>query len=270
MTTKPGAQQLAIGTILLAQCLASTSMAAEPSPTGLRIHYLQVASIAEPFQIDKDGESTGGIITDIVNKLFEGDEIVVETHVFPVKRLYHWAENTQGQLWIAYDSPAWNSMGQWGSLIDVPLFPVHHKSLQCLPQDDAPLQPLSGGSWLIIKNFDYPELTRMASEGQLTLIPVESYQQGIDLITTRRVSGFVEMDIRLRYHLARSGHDLTCYRFAELDKVIPPYPIQLSLSNQAPETLRQRLRARLAALVADGTVGQIIRRYTEQHASLKP
>jgi polar amino acid transport system substrate-binding protein len=222
-----------------------------------------VENIASPFQLTRQSLSQGGIITDIVHEIFQGDEYQLEARVFPIKRLYKTLEDGLEGNWISYDAKAWNSLSRWGNLIDLPLFQVKHSLLTCesAPKAIHSDDDLKSLNIAVLKNFRYPEMETLANQHRLTLYPVSDYTSGFQLVRLKRISGFVEMDIRLRYHLLAFKPKAKCLHLINMDKIIAPYNIYLSLSKSASPQLIAFIKNRLEVMKAKGRIKAIIHQY---------
>ncbi|OZG73352.1 hypothetical protein BTA51_09980 [Hahella sp. CCB-MM4] len=228
-----------------------------------RINYLVVEDLATPFQIASTGVHKGGIISDIVDEVFSDSDYEIKAVTYPVKRLHLFVRESNPGLWITYDAKVWNSMADVGHMIDAPLFTVKHSFLTCSPPvvpftDDAALY---GAQIAILDNFDYPELEQLASNGRLTLVPVENYQRGFNLVTAHRVSGFVEMEIRLKYNLKKYDTRADCLTFLDFSPIIAPYDIYLVVSNTASPDTIQFIRERILHMRESGEIKAILGRY---------
>jgi polar amino acid transport system substrate-binding protein len=228
-----------------------------------QLNYLVVDSIASPFQITQAGISKGGIITDIVNELFQDSSYQLNTKVFPIKRIYKTLEVGMKEIWIAYDAKPWKSLSYWGNFIHIPLFSIKHSLLTCsdsLKRIDS-ADSLEASTLAVLKNFRYPELKTLQKQHRLALYPVSDYVSGFHMVQLKRLSGFVEMDVRLRYNLANFKPKAPCFRFLNMDKIIAPYDIYLSVSKSASTKLKTFIKTGLLSLQNNGKIKAIIHRY---------
>lgn len=233
-----------------------------------KVNYLVVSGIAVPFQINEERNSTGGIISDIVTDIFRETHYNIVPLVASPKRISKLISEHQNHPWITYDAKVWNATAPHGELIDVPLFNAHHSYLTCDEKQKEIRTPedLRKKRISILSTFNYPELNQLERNLELILSPVRSYHQGFIMASHGRTDGFVEMDIRLRYNLAaiRQPEDKLeeCFRFLNMDAVIPPYPIYLSVDRDADEALKALIKKRLIQLKQDGHIQDIVKRYT--------
>ncbi|ABC30584.1 conserved hypothetical protein [Hahella chejuensis KCTC 2396] len=236
-------------------------------PPSVEINYYIVEDLASPFQIASEGVSNGGLITDLVEIIFRDTPLRVVPKPLPVNRLHRIIrENTQS-VWLSYDAKVWNSLADVGDFVEEPLFTVNHALLTChdQPRSIETEADLFGMTLAILDNFSYPELRLLEERGSLTLTSVEKYEQGFRLAAARRVDGFVEMEIRLRYNLTQENETSSdCYQFLNMDAVIPPYEIYLSLSKQASPELRNMVTQRVRQLKTSEDYRQVFTRYMDR------
>ncbi len=241
----------------------AASSAAETDKT---INYLVVEDLSMPFQIAQDGQHLGGIISDVATEVFRNSDYHLEPRTFPIKRLHRFVREGDSGVWLGYDAKVWHSLSDMGDYIEPSLFPVKYSLTTCyieLTKVDNP-NSIRGAQFAILDNFLYPELDRLSQNKLLTLIPVESYTRGFILTTAKRVTGFVEMDIRLKYNFNRLLQPSGCTKFVDFSAIIKAFDIYLILSKNAPEEIRQFITRQVTKLKSDGTINAILKRYATQ------
>ncbi|WP_097460740.1 substrate-binding periplasmic protein [Mangrovitalea sediminis] len=231
------------------------------------INYLVVQSRSEPFQVANAGKSAGGIITDIVQAVFAGSAYDLRVRVLPVNRLIFTVNKGVFNNWVAYDAKPWPHLKRRELLINEPLFRVHHVALTC--RRDFPklssLRDLAGLQLAVLKHFDYLGLDKARQAGLVREVGVSDYESGIRMAALGRVDGFVEMDIRLRYHLKHwKGQRPTCLHRVDFSAIIPDYDIYLAVDRNMPSEDRRFISERLSVLKANGTIDRIVERYLGQ------
>ena len=229
------------------------------------VHYLIVEDIAEPFQIANNGQSKGGVVSDIVDEIFAGSSYTLIHHSLPLNRLYSVIETGKFKTWIVYDAKVWNSLKRWRQLVDEPLFPVSHTYLTCRqasPMQINSVNDIKQKRIAIIKGFDYPELDELKKKNQLELVSVSNYVQGINLAALSRVDGFVEMDLRVRFTIKTASIDQPCLQFVDMSHIIPDYSIYLSTDKNDTSGINGFASKRLKELKKNGVITEILKRYT--------
>ncbi|MFD2231258.1 substrate-binding periplasmic protein [Alkalimarinus sediminis] len=233
---------------------------------GEEVNYLIVEDLSVPFQVTEQGESKGGIITDIVDEVFKDSSYTVKHHVLPLNRLYKMIESRELQNWIAYDAKAWNSLSQWGEFVPEPLFSVNHTYLTC--KENPPLHfesadDINNQKIATIRGFINPELSELEKNDKLSLVPVDEYLQGINLAALSRVDGFVEMELRIRFNMQRESINEPCLKFVDMSQIIPAYSIYFSTDKHNNTGLNQFVNNRIKTLKGTGKIDQMMGQYTQ-------
>lgn len=244
---------------LLSVLFCATGLAADESRS-LVVNYLVVDEKVRPFQIVDHGESRGGIVTDIVHEIFAGSVYQVNSMVLPVNRIGHSVREGLVENWIAFDSPVWDSFGEYGEMLPDPLFTTHHIILTCsdsLREPVSSVADLSGLALVTLSNFKYLALDDAASKGVFSSLPVDRFDAGFALVGLGRADGFVEMAARLRYNLEAYRGDKGCMREVSISSVIPDYQVHLSIARELPEEVAQLVRQRLSEMAKSGRLRQI-------------
>lgn len=229
------------------------------------VNYLVVEEKTQPFQIvSEEGHSRGGIISDIVEAVFEGPAFAVKHHVMPVNRVQQSVADLKVHHWISFGSPVWTSFGEMGERVGVPLFETRHVLMTCspdVPSEIDSVDDLAGLSIVTLRHFDYLGLNEAVEEGLVRLIPVDRYTAGLELVRVGSVDGFIEMVSRLRYQRTQLEGDHSCIREVDASAIIPNYPIHLYLDRRWPTTVKQFIAKRLEEMAAAGELEQIFNRY---------
>lgn len=229
------------------------------------VNYLVVEDKTRPFQIVENGESDGGIVSDIVDAIFAGSDYTVNPMVYPVNRLRQVVADDEVHNWIAYDAVPWKTFGNRGLFVEEPILRTHHVMLTCrqnIPEHILDVSDLQDLSVVTLRNFEYPSLDTAASQGHLRQIPIDRYEAGIKLVSLGRADGFVEMEARLRYHI-RSMPEAgsACLRWLDFSAVIPDFPLYLVIDINWPPEFREFVRNRIVELRQSGELTQIRARY---------
>ncbi len=228
-----------------------------------QIDYLVVENLAQPFQINDRHISNGGIISDIVDLIFADSHYDVVHKVFPVKRITRMVETKKVKNWITYDAKVWNAMSEWGNFVEEPLFSVNHTYLTCYhqPEQINNGKDLKGMDINILEGFDYPELNALKQKELIKLFPVRSYLRAFNLVELKRISAFVEMEFRIRFHLLRNQINSGCFRFVDMSKIIPAYNIFLTIDKNSDKKLKNFVESRLRELKKAGELERIYNHY---------
>lgn len=237
------------------------------SIAGETVTYLIVEDKSRPFQIVVNGKSAGGIVSEMVDAIFQGSRYSVKHQVYPVNRLRQVVADDKVAGWIAYEAVQWHTFGNRGLMIEEPLFETHHVMLTCrqdIPDPLTSLADLKGMKILTLRNFSYPELGKAASDEGIKELPIDRYDAGIDLVRMGRADGFVEMQSRLSYHVAEAlagESSASCLRMVDFSRIIPDYPIYLSVDMRWSRGFRDFVAQRIRELRQSGELAAIQRRY---------
>lgn len=244
-----------------------SSLVFEAMPVGAEtVNYLVLSGIARPFQIEKDDTSRGGIITEIVEDIFRDSEYTLMSKVFPIARLHHEVNKKAISDWVSYDAKVWNSFGENGVLIDVPLFEVTHSILTCNEhvKHIAAVSDISGWKIATLADFRYLQLDELAKKGAVELVPVNDYVPGILLSEYSRVDGFVEMSIRLKYNVKALAKKSDCQRYVDFSVIIPPYSIYLVVDKNMPVAIKQFISRRLTEMQQSAQLSRIFNKWNRE------
>lgn len=240
---------------------------ADNSSADQTVNYLVVDQNTVPFQIVRNGKSHGGIVSDIVAAIFEGSRYRLVPKVLPVNRLRLTVAEEKVDHWVAFDSPAWNSLGDKGEMLPQSLFRTRHIMLTCsamVPDPISTVDDLRGLSIVTLRHFNYLSLDRAGEQGLVRPISVERYGVGLKLVSLGRADGFIEMRSRLQFHLERFDGDGRCFRAIDVSRVIPDYEIHLSVDRRWPDEFKKMVTRRLEVLDRSGALERIRQRYVSE------
>nr|WP_255376128.1 MULTISPECIES: transporter substrate-binding domain-containing protein [unclassified Oleiphilus] len=136
---------------------------------------------------------------------------------------------------------------------------VHHSVLHCGAFRD--FEELEAYEIAIIKDFRYPGLNKHASEFSLELTEVKSYEQGLELVDLERVDSFIEMDLRLSYHVSQQP-DQKRTTLTYIDDIEPPYAIKLKVNQNMPQSRVNKLKRAYQKLHESGFIQETIEKHT--------
>ncbi|WP_394208909.1 amino acid ABC transporter [Enterovibrio calviensis] len=231
--------------------------------TAWTLDYYVVQDQAEPLQIQEEGQNHRGIITDVLYKALEGTSHQVRIHTYPFNRMLAELTESQKQNWVTYGSPLWGGM-QAANLSSLPLFEVEHSILSnannVLPYDNP--DDLDGKIAVLLFGFDYPGLDAKIHKGVVSEVRVKNYDAAFRVVDRLKgTGGFVEMDIRLKYHLKRLGFTPDDYNLRKISNLIPNYSIHLAYSPGIDPEIQRFLNMRLAQLVENNEISMIVDKY---------
>ncbi|OEF48263.1 amino acid ABC transporter [Enterovibrio norvegicus] len=227
------------------------------------LDYYVVQDQAEPFQIQDKGTNHHGIITDILYKALEGSKYTLDIHTYPFNRMMAEMSSNQHRNWVTYGSPLWGDM-QSANLSIQPIFDVEHSILSSTNSTFTYKNPedLDGKVAVLLLGFNYPGLDGEIESGALSEVRVKNHQSAFRVVNRLKdIGGFVEMDLRLQYHLKRLGFTNKDYKLESISNVIPNYGIHIAFSPGIDHEIKEFIDNRLEEMVKKNEIEVIIAKY---------
>ncbi|WP_035024264.1 type 2 periplasmic-binding domain-containing protein [Enterovibrio calviensis] len=247
---------------LLPLCCSTGLIISSPTVADTLDYYV-VQDQSEPLQIQDEGQNHRGIITDVLVKALEGSDHELAIHTYPFNRMVLQLTDNQDKNWITYGSPQWGGM-QSANLSSSPLFEVKH-SIVSNTNDGLPYQlphDLNGKIAVLLFGFDYPGLDAKIKKGEVSEVRVKNYDAAFRVVDRlKNTGGFVEMDIRLKYHLKRLGFTDQDYQLHQVSNLIPNYNIHLAYSPNIDPEIKQYIDQRLLQMNENNEINSIINKY---------
>lgn len=247
----------------LISILAALFMFTQATAQATTVNYYVISEQAKPFQIEEQGQNHSGIITDIVEEIFAGSDHSIEFHTFPFNRMITTLESGGASNWLTYGSPNWGSV-QSENLSKEPVYTVKHVLVSSgkEPVQFSKMQDIEGASVVLLRGFDYPNLTPYFKDGLVNEMRVKDYQAAYRVIErTPGEAVFVEMESRVIYNINQLGLAKSKFAITSFSSVIPDYSIYLALSPDMDKDLQKYINQRLAQLKAEGKIADIISKY---------
>ncbi|WP_407334315.1 amino acid ABC transporter [Enterovibrio sp. 27052020O] len=242
---------------ILAGLLLSTNAAA------WTLDYYVVQDQAEPLQIQDNGKQHRGIVTDILYKALEGTTHELRIHTYPFNRMIVEMTQNQDTNWVSYGSPLWGDM-QAANLSSQPLFEVEHSIVSnaknVLPYHSP--NDLDGKIAVLLFGFNYPGLDTKIDKGEVSEVRVKNHAAAFRVVDRLKDTGFfVEMDIRIKYHLKRLGFTNKDYTLQTMNNLIPNYNIHLAYAPGIDPAISNFLDMRLKQMAQNNEIKPIIDSY---------
>ncbi|MGF1740522.1 transporter substrate-binding domain-containing protein [Vibrio profundum] len=227
------------------------------------INYYVISKQAQPFQIEEKAKNHSGIVTDVVNAIFEKGDYDIAYHTYPFNRMISILESGGERNWITYGSPDWGSV-QAENLSELPIYTVRHALVMSKTGEFEfeGMQSLNGKGVVLLHGFDYPQLAPYISSGEVEEIRVKNYKSAFKVVArTPGDTAFIEMSSRVKYNLDKLALNSRNYSIQAFSQVIPDYKIYLAFDKNMDPTLQSYINQRLAELKASGDLDNIISKY---------
>ncbi|MGF1752671.1 transporter substrate-binding domain-containing protein [Vibrio makurazakiensis] len=246
-----------IFTSILSALFSGTSIANE------KIHYYVIEKQAQPFQIETGGDTHKGIVTDIVQAVFQDSSYEINYHTYPFNRMITLLEARDEENWITYGSPSWGNI-QAENLSDIPIYNVKHSLLSSSqkPFNFEETDDLNNKAVVLLLGFEYPNLEPLIKKGSVEELRVKDYTAAFRVL--QRIPGdtvFVEMESRMKYNLQKQNLDPDAFLLQSFSSVIPDYPIHLAFDPKMDAKLQSFINQRLKTLQSSGELETIISNY---------
>ncbi|KXF82472.1 amino acid ABC transporter [Enterovibrio coralii] len=245
---------------LLTLFIATTFSALSQADT---LDYYVVQNQSEPLQIQDAGENHRGIVTDIVNKALKGSKYELAIHTYPFNRMIAELAKHQQENWITYGSPLWGDM-QAANLSEYPILEVEHSILSGAQSsfDYKNTDDLQDKVAILLFGFDYPGLDKKIKSGDVSEIRVKNYDSAFRVVDRLKgTAGFVEMDLRLQYHLKRLGFTQEDYKLQKISNMIPSYQIHLAYSPGMDPEIKAYIDQRIKEMKDNNELQEIVANY---------
>ncbi len=251
-------------------CLFVSAAANEELPlpqVPAALTYFVIEQQAQPLQIESQGRSHGGIVSDIVFQLANDLSLPIKVVVLPFKRMVLEMKKAENKNWLAYGSPAWRKDSrvnvQSNCLFPQPILSVTHSLITRSDHqaDINSVQALFDQRVITLHGYSYPVLAGYFAKGVIHKLDVKSLESAFRAVAAKRGVGFVGMDIRVIHSFASGELSPSDFKFHDLSFLIPEYPIHLSHDCNMDNRLRLAIAKRYRALINEGAVDVVLERY---------
>jgi polar amino acid transport system substrate-binding protein len=234
-----------------------------------KVTYLILAETVEPIMIVRDGDPmAGGIMTDIVQLIFESSEHAVEPLVLPWQRMK--VEFTQRDDWITHGFPESFEAKNSYERSDLPAFPFNHTAVTLKDRDISikTLADLEGLTLILVENFQYPLLDDyidQASRGETTepigVLRAFSPRGALEMLRHGRGDVVIDWHARSVYNLSAAGLLIEDVEFHDATHIVPTKNIHLIFSRQQPEEIKALINQRMRVLTDSGKLNELVEKY---------
>jgi hypothetical protein len=233
------------------------------------VSYFVLAQTVEPLMIVRNGDPmAGGLFTDILKKVFENSEYVIEPTVMPWQRMKE--EFKRSDNWVTYGFREGFEDDIPFELSNTPIFPFNHVGATLAGSNVSTMkaEDLFGRTVILVENFHYPGLdsfltnpTSGTGSGQIQSVRAFDTSGSLQMLKHRRGDAVFDWPLRLVHNLPKAGMKLDEIRFQDASAIIPTRDMYFAYSPNWSESFKQFVDDRLKSLKADGTLDVILRKY---------
>ena len=240
-----------------------------PSRAQTPVSYFVLAQTVEPLMIVRNGDPmAGGLFTDILKKVFENSEYVIEPTVMPWQRMKE--EFRRSSNWVTYGFREGFESGIPFELASIPIFPFNHVTATLADSNMTVRNPedLFGRTVILVENFHYPGLdkyltnpTEGTGTGKIQSVRAFDIKGTLQMLKHRRGEAVFDWGPRLIHNLPEANMKRDEIRFQDASAIIPTKDMYFAYSPNWPDSFKKFVHYRLELLKADGTLDAILRKY---------
>jgi hypothetical protein len=240
-----------------------------PTRAQTPVSYFVLAQTVEPLMIVRNGDPmAGGLFTDILKKVFENSEYVIEPTVMPWQRMKE--EFRRSNNWVTYGFQEGFESDIPFELASIPIFPFNHVAATLADNRIVVRKPgdLFGRTVILVENFHYPGLdkyltnpTAGTGSGKIQSVRAFDIKGTLQMLKHRRGDVVFDWGLRLIHNLPEANMKRDEIRFQDASGIIPTRDMYFAYSPNWPESFKQFVHHRLKLLKADGTLDGILRKY---------
>jgi ABC-type amino acid transport substrate-binding protein len=234
-----------------------------------RISYLVLAETVEPIMIVRDGDPmAGGLMTEIVQLIFEGSDYVVEPMVLPWQRMKDEFRNSDN--WIVHGFPESFGSDEQAELSSHPIFPFNHSAVTLKGSriNINSLDDLDNRTLILVENFQYAvlddHLAKSAdgeSAGRIGVVRAFTPRGTLEMLRHRRGDVVIDWEARIIYNLQSAGLSLDDVEFHDATEIVPTENMHLVFSARQSDEFRDFINARIKSLSENGQLYGLAEKY---------
>lgn len=258
----------------LTTILLLAAMLALPQPllaqSKEKISYLILGGTVEPLMISKPGDPmAGGIITEIVEHIFNESGYEIVPKVMPWKRMV--VEMRTAKDWINYGFEVGNEPDISLEFSEMAVMEFNHVAITLKSNhfDIDKVSDVADRTAILVENFHYPGLDPhldkpIVGKGGGSIKTVRAFTPKGTLLMLQHGRGDVVFGFhaRMLYNLGETDLQLNDIRFQDASSIIPSQPLYLTMSSFLAPELKKLINEGLKRLISNGTLEQILRKYS--------
>jgi len=234
-----------------------------------RVTYLILAETVEPIMIVREGDPmAGGIMTEIVQLIFENSDFVIEPLVLPWQRMK--TEFKQRDDWVTHGFPASFGSETPYEMSVLPVFPFNHSAVTLKDSGITiqDLEDLDNRTLILVENFQYPGLDEyidMAStrgtNGSVGVLRAFSPKGALEMLRHGRGDVVVDWQARIIYNLPAARLEFTDVQFQDATRIVPTKNMHLIFSPRQSDKFRTLVNSRIKTLTDSGQLYDLVKKY---------
>ena len=260
--------------VIVPQLLAISALSAllcGTAVTAERVTYLIFAETVEPIMIVRDGDPmAGGIMTEIVQLIFDDSDYVVEPMVLPWQRMI--TEFSNRDDWVVHGIPGSFGPDMPHDMSDLPIFPFNHTAVTLKESGISirSLEDLMDRTLILVENFHYAGLddylASVASsemDGNISVIRAFTPSGSLEMLRHKRGDVVVDWQARIIYNLPKAGLAFEDVEFHDATEIVPTQNVHLAFSPRQSDDFRTFVNDRIKTLTESGQLLELVEKYYE-------
>lgn len=234
-----------------------------------RVTYMVLADTVEPIMIVRDGDPmAGGLMTEIVELVFENSDYVIAPRVLPWQRMR--AEFEQSDDWVVHGIP-----GSFGDdvayeMSELPIFPFNHVAVTMKGSgiNIKDIHDLHKRTLILIENFHYAKLDdHLAQAGDdvdgntIGVLRSFSPSGSLDMLRHGRGDIVIDWQARIIHNLDAAGLNFDDVEFHDATSIVPTENVYLAFSARQSDEFRNFVNGRIRVLTDSGQLADLVRKY---------
>ena len=240
-------------TLMLAGIFSIFVFGSYPARAEIPVSYFVLAQTVEPLMIVRNGDPmAGGLFTDILNKVFENSEYVIEPTVMPWQRMKE--EFKRSNNWVTYGFRDGFENDIPFELASISIFPFNHVAATLTDNNISVVKPedLFGRTVILVENFHYPGLdkyltnpTAGTGSGKIQSVRAFDIKGTLQMLKHRRGDAVFDWGPRLIHNLTEAGMNRDEIRFQDASGIIPLKNMYFAYSPEWPDSFKKFVHNRL-------------------------
>jgi hypothetical protein len=231
--------------------------------------YLVLADTVEPLMITTaEDPMAGGIVTDVLRKIFLNSGHEIHPLVVPWQRLTIKMDELDN--WIVYGMPSQCELGGGCTVSkhSIVNFEQVIVTLEKTQSEISHVEDLFNLRLILVENFHYPGLdqylttpTDTTGTGSIREIRAFSPESALRMLKHQRGDAFIDWRVRALYNLPKAGLTRDEVKLSDISSLIPTQGVRFFYSDRLPPEVGTLIDEQLSKMQKDGSLQGIIDAY---------